>query len=464
LISIPYVSRVLSPEGIGQVSFIDSFTYYFIFIAEYGIILYGIREVAKKKNDKAARDVLVSELLALHLITSLAAIVLYSITVYIIWEKIRDIRLLLFSLSYLLVNSFACEWYFIGMERFRYITFRSLITRLLALGSLFILVKGDEDYFLYYGIMVVAAIINSCWNNINLFREVKISFKKINWKKHLRYTSITNGINLAMGITLLLDNVFLRLVSTAAAVGIYAFSAKILRMATLLITDSLQVFYPRIISLSGEGNESRKQDVMQKNLQFLVFFAVPMSAGIGLLAGPIVRVFLGEGFAAAIPNIQILACFPFLRALSLFFCNQVLIAHHQEKKAFISLAAGNLLYIPVMLLLSWQWQYRGAAIALIIAELLVLLVSFQFAYRVFPFLRSGEIRAFLHSLFSVLFFIPVFYLLHELRLSDPLLLLTGIPVCIAVYFSIQLFVLRNDFALAMRQWVVKTFFKQKALE
>ncbi|WP_164735423.1 flippase [Pseudoflavitalea rhizosphaerae] len=455
LVSIPYVSRVLSPEGIGRVSFIDSFTYYFLFIAEYGIILYGIREVAKKKHDKAARDVLVSELLALHLITSLIAVVLYSIAVFVLWDKIGDVRLLLFSVSYLLINSFACEWYFMGMERFRYITLRSLITRLLALASLFILVKGGEDYWIYYGIMVVAAIVNSLWNNLNLFREVKLSFRNIDWKKHLKYTHITNGINLAMGVTLLLDNVLLRLVSTAAVVGIYALSAKILRMATLLITDSLQVFYPRIAALRGEGNEDRKQEIMQKNLQFLVFFAVPMSAGICLLAGPLVRLLFGDEYTEAIPVIRILSFFPLLRGLSLFFCNQVLIAHQQEKKAFISLAIGNLLYIPVMLLLSWQWQYRGAAVSLIIAETLVLLIAYSLSSRSFPSLQLFDRKSFFHPVLSASIFIPVFYFLYELQLPDLVVIFTGIPVCIIFYFIMQLFVLRNEFARAILDIVIQ---------
>ena len=461
LVSIPYVSRVLLPEGIGRVRFIDSFTYYFLFIAVYGIILYGIREVAKKKHDKAARDVLVSELLALHLITSLMATILYGIAVYLLWDKIRDIRLLLFSVSYLLINSFACEWYFMGMERFRYITLRSLITRLLALGSLFMLVKGGEDYWIYYGIMVVAAIINSLWNNLNLFREVRVSFRHINWKKHLKYTHITNGINLAMGVTLLLDNVLLRLVSTASVVGIYALSAKILRMATLLITDSLQVFYPRIAALRGEGNDDRKQEVMQKNLQFLVFFAVPMSAGICLLAGPLVRLLFGEGYTEAIPTIRILSCFPLLRGLSLFFCNQVLIAHQQEKKAFISLATGNLLYIPVMLFLSWKWQYKGAAASLIIAEILVLSIACVLASRTFPLLRVFDRRIFFQSILSASLFIPVFYILYELRLPDLMIVLIGIPACIFFYFIMQLYVLRNEFARAILQWVNNSIIKKE---
>ena len=139
LLSIPYISRVLDPSGIGEVSFIDSFTFYFISIAEFGIVVYGMREVARLRNEPAKKDKLVSELLLLHIVSSSITLLVYGIAVYFIWEKIHDPRVVYFSLAYLLVNFFACEWYFLGMEKFRYITSRSLLSRLLGLICIYLL-------------------------------------------------------------------------------------------------------------------------------------------------------------------------------------------------------------------------------------------------------------------------------------------------------------------------------------
>ncbi len=208
-LSIPYLSRILTPEGIGRVSFIDSFTYYFITFAEFGIMVYGMRAIARQKDDKEARGKLVSELLALHVVSSGLALILYSIAVFIAWKNIQDLRLLLFSLSFLLVNFFACEWYFLGMEQFRYITLRSLCTRLLGLVSIFILIKEPQDYYIYYGIITTSAIINSLWNNYCLVKAVRISFKNINWRKHIAVAKLTWFLSLTYGVTLMLDNVFL---------------------------------------------------------------------------------------------------------------------------------------------------------------------------------------------------------------------------------------------------------------
>ena len=460
LISIPYVSRVLLPDGIGQVSFIDSFTYYFINIAEFGIVLYGIREVARHRHQPEALSKLVSELLALHVITSVAAMLLYVCSILFLLGKIQDHRLMWFSVSYLLVNSFACEWYFMGMERFRYITLRSLLTRSLGLISLFLLVKGPSDYFIYYLIMVLAAIINSIWNNFLLFREVKISFSNLQLRRHIKSTRIIYAISLVYGITLMLDNVLLRLVSSSAAVGIYAFSAKLVRTASLLLTDSITVFFPRIVALRNEGDNEKMETLMQKNLHLLVFFAVPACMGIALLAGPLVRSFLGGRFEASIVPVQILALYPLLKCLGLFFNNQVLLAHQLEKQSLISQIAGNFLFIPLTLVLSAQFAFNGAAIALILAELITFLCAWRYAVTTLPRLNLSYGKVTGHALIASLVFIPVTGLLYYANLPDGLVLLIAIPVCMLLYICLQLLVLKNSFAILLRQWVEITFFRK----
>ena len=223
LLSIPYISRVLDPAGIGEVSFIDSFTFYFISIAEFGIVVYGMREVAKLRNEPHKRKKLVSELLLLHIISSSITMVLYAAAVFFIWHKIHDTRILYFSLAYLLVNFFACEWYFLGMEKFRYITFRSVLSRVLGLICIYLLIKQPSDYYIYYAIIASSAIMNSLWNNYLLFKEIPVSFKGIDWKRHIPKLRVNYFISLVYGITLMLDNVLLRIVS-------YCFRCRILRI------------------------------------------------------------------------------------------------------------------------------------------------------------------------------------------------------------------------------------------
>ena len=52
LITFPYISRILLPEGIGKVSFAASVVSYFAMFAQLGIPVYGIRACAIVRDDR----------------------------------------------------------------------------------------------------------------------------------------------------------------------------------------------------------------------------------------------------------------------------------------------------------------------------------------------------------------------------------------------------------------------------
>jgi O-antigen/teichoic acid export membrane protein len=449
--SIPYIARVLDPEGIGKVGFIDSLTYYFIAAAEFGIVVYGIREIARVQDDEALLRKTVSELLVLHFISSCCALLLYGITIFLCWSKIQDIRLLLFSLSFLLVNFFACEWYFWGRERFRYITIRSLITRLLGLGSIFWLVKGPGDYYLYYGIMVSAAIINWIFNIIALLREVPFTLKHINWRRHVPHTIITFLISITYCVTLMLDNVLLGLVSTTAAVGLYVFAIKIVRIGASLMTDAFLVLYPRTVSLMQQQNKEAVQQTILKSVQLITLLAIPAGMGMFLLADPLVKVFLSNKFYSVSDNLKLIALLPFIKAYGVFLSKQVLIPNNYEKLYLRSLIAGSLLFVGFTLVLSYYFQDKGACIAIMLAEIVVLLFNYKYARRVAPTLLLFDWRTGFHALLGALLFIPVILLLKSIVSTPGMMLLLSVLICIPLYFLFQLLVFRNTLVRSVYQ-------------
>ena len=68
LITFPYVSRILSPAGIGKVSFATSFISYFSMFAQLGIPTYGIRACAKVRDNKEELTRTAHELLFINII------------------------------------------------------------------------------------------------------------------------------------------------------------------------------------------------------------------------------------------------------------------------------------------------------------------------------------------------------------------------------------------------------------
>lgn len=443
LLSIPYISRILEPAGIGAVTFIDSLTYYFIVIAEFGIVSYGIREVARKRKDKAALDKLVSELLSLHLITSSIAVLIYAITVFFLYQKVGDIRLLLFSFSFLLVNAFACEWYFWGTEKFEHITIRTLFTRLLGLISLFVLVKKPEDFIIYYAIICLTAIITIIWNGRKMFSEVTICFHNLNRKAHVPFIVITYLISLVYSVPLLLDTVVLGLVSTTAAVAYYAFAVKIVRISTALITDSFLVFYPNTVSLVHQKNEAQLEKTIRASSSIVFIVAIPLCLGTFLLAKDFTAIYFGKAFMPVAANLQILSFFPLIKGYSLFLNKQLLMPYDLDKLVLKALVAGMIAFLTASLILCYYFGSMGACMATVFSETIVLAYTIYYTKKRRAGIKCMDKRNVSQAIVSSLVFIPVVYTAAPFIENTLLKVVLVIITCIILYFMLLLKVFKN---------------------
>ena len=68
VITFPYAARVLLPEGIGAVNFLNSIVGYIVLLTNLGIPMYAVREVAKYRDDKLSRDKTTLELMLLSMV------------------------------------------------------------------------------------------------------------------------------------------------------------------------------------------------------------------------------------------------------------------------------------------------------------------------------------------------------------------------------------------------------------
>lgn len=443
LISIPYISKVLHPEGVGRVSFIDSLSYCFVAFAEFGIVAYGIREIAQVRSDKKLLRKLVSELIVLHCITSVFVLILYGITVFVLWNEIRDIRLVYYSGSFLLINAFACEWYFWAFEKFGYITLRSFISRLLAIIALLLLVKAPGDYYIYYCTIAMAAILNLLANFFTVWRELGFTVKNIQWKRHVKHTMPTYFISLVYSIMLWFDNVLLSIVSTTAVVGIYALSIKLIRVCTNLFTDMFLVLYPRTANLLHQEQDKALKQTISHSVQFIFIVTIPASAGLFLLSEPLVKALLGVQFYEVMANLRILAVLPLIKTYSLFLNKQILMSHGKDKLTLFSLVTGSFAYIVLMLVLSYMFDARGACYAMVLAELIILGINYRFVKKHFPEMKIFDSACLLQSLLASSFFIPVIWIFNLYITSPLLVVLLSVIVCILLYFLLQWQVMKN---------------------
>ena len=80
LITSPYLSRVLGPEGLGEYSYTYSIAYYFSLFILLGVNNYGTREIAKVKDNKSERTVVFWSIYYVQFIAGIIIVTLYILT------------------------------------------------------------------------------------------------------------------------------------------------------------------------------------------------------------------------------------------------------------------------------------------------------------------------------------------------------------------------------------------------
>ncbi len=125
LITFPYVSRILLPIGTGKVNFATSVISYFTMFANLGIPTYGIRAVAKVRDNKEEVSKLVKELLTINVCMAILSYTVFILALLFV-PRLQDEKTLYLIVSMtIFLNAIGMEWLYQGLEKYSYITMRS---------------------------------------------------------------------------------------------------------------------------------------------------------------------------------------------------------------------------------------------------------------------------------------------------------------------------------------------------
>ncbi|MCR4740840.1 MAG: oligosaccharide flippase family protein, partial [Lachnospiraceae bacterium] len=187
IISFPYVSRVLLPEGTGKVSFAVSLITYFVMLSQLGIPTYGIRACARVRDDKEELSRVTHELLFISLIMSLISYILLFALIFFVPRLYSEKTLYYITRLMIIFSAIGAEWLYKGLEQYTFITIRAVVCKVISLIAMFLLIRERGDHLIYGEITVFAG---SAPGLINFICAGKyISYKPVggyNIKRHLK--------------------------------------------------------------------------------------------------------------------------------------------------------------------------------------------------------------------------------------------------------------------------------------
>lgn len=373
LITFPYVCRVIEADGIGQINFFQSIISYISLFTCLGIPMYAIREIARDRSDVVQMNRTAMEILLLHAMLTLVGYAIVAILCLTVPQIQVNIPLFLILSLTIFFTAIGCEWFYQGIEDFKYITIRGLIIKTVSVVLLFIFVKSKTD-LLYYGCYTVFGVLGG--NIFNFFRLRKyihrenIIFSELHIKRHVKPVLKVFSFSVVTSIYLQLNTVLLGFLKNALAVGYFAAATKVMQMLLKMSACLGSVMMPRASHLIAENKEAEFNRLIQKSYDFTLAIALPMTIGLIFCAPSLITALCGVKFEHSILPSQIIAPIILMVAISNIFGIQVLFP--KGKINIVTLCCGigavadlmlNLCLIPLFSYIGTSIAYLGAEVA-----------------------------------------------------------------------------------------------------
>lgn len=370
-ITFPYVARVLGIERIGLVNFVDNTVNYFLLFATMGVGLLGVREIAAVKEDKKRRDQVYSSVLALNLLFTLVSLGIYLLCVVTIPKLCQYDELFYIGTAKILFTVFLVEWFFTGVENFRYITLRSILIKVLYIISVFLFVRDTSDYRLYFILTVGVVVLNALINQLYIREFVRVRWNNIQLFKYLKQ-NVTLGIYTLMTSMYLTFNVmYLGLVSNNTEVGYYTTAFKLYSVVLGFFTAFTNVMLPRMSSLLANGEKDRFQELVNRSFSVMSTCCIPLILCSMIMAPQIVYILSGPGYEGAILPMRIIMPAAFAVGVAQVLAIQVLMPMKKDKVLLVASIIGAVVSLLINLLVVPYIESVGSAVVLLCSEAVV---------------------------------------------------------------------------------------------
>jgi len=414
LIVFPYINRTLGLLAVGKYEYTNSIITYFLLFSSLGVPIYGIRQIARVRDNTLKRTKVVLELLILLLITTFITYILFFILL-LTQSKLNDYKNLLLIMSPMIfLNNVGLEWFFQGIEDQTYITKRFILIKIISLTMLFLLVKDSSDLVLYTAIMTFSMTVSNIFNFFHIIKFIKpslIRLKDLNIKPHLKGVLTIFFATISISIYILMDNTILGYLVGDKYVGLYSTSNKLIRFVILFITTLGSIMLPRLSYLYESKQIEIYFHYLSKSLNYILFFSIPISIILFYFSEIIINIMAGPEFKGSIIAMQILSPLVVIIGLAYFLAFMVLYPQGKEKiytiivfiSAIISVFL-NILLVPKFYHLATAWVnliVESFGLFMMIFFMRKQLYKFQFfSWQNFNYLLGGFIMIIFLSFFN----------------------------------------------------------------
>lgn len=443
IITFPYVSRVLGADYLGLINFVQSYGYYFMHFASFGVSSYAIRELSKVRSDFAKATLVANEIFNINLFFSIISGVIYLIGVIFVPKfRIEFFAFLIYSVT-IFTNFLSLEWILQTYDDYRFSTIRNIIIRVCSLIAVFVFVKAADDFIVY---MIISTIseVGARFSNIiyckKQYFELCVKKKFLNFKEHIKGLSTLFVFRFVNGISANLDKLMIGFYLTYYDVGIYSAGIKFVLLVVPLIESVGIVLFPRISELV-EKSPKQYMQLINMNYNIIIMCAIPMAVGLYLISDKLIVWFAGESYVQSIVVTKLMSIVICLCPIGDLLGSKILLVHRKDSdllKCSILVAISNMVLNAVLIPLH---GIEGATIATVTSYFVAIISRLYYSRKIveFSILNFNVLK---YVLFTIPFAV-IYHLLEEKIYNDTIYMFIFIFICMLIYV-LEIIITKDD--------------------
>lgn len=368
--TMPYLARVIGPEGFGRIAFAFAIIVWIQTIAEWGFNFTATRDVAQNRDNKKIVSEILSKVICARLL--LAVLSFFILCVLIITIPIFRSNAAIILITYLTVPSSILfpDWFFQAVEKMKYTTIFNLIIKFVFTILVFLFIKEKQDYIYQPLLTVVGYLTCGLIALFLIFYKWKYKFILPNY--HVILLTIKTGTNVFLNnLVPNLYNSFSTLLLTMyggpIANGIYDGGNKFAFIFSNLQNVISRTFFPFLSRRSDKHSFFAKINITISLLASLFLFTC---------APLVVEIMLGNEFIDSIVVLRVLSLSIFFLALNdTYGTNYLIIKNHERELRNITIVSSIIGFLVAFPLVKY-YTYIGAALTIFISRFLLGILTY----------------------------------------------------------------------------------------
>lgn len=373
-----YLARICGPAGFGYIEWSASVVMCASLIVDQGFSSYGAREIAR--NPAQTEGLVIEIVTARFLMAGVGYVAISSFAFIFVHEELVFTLLLIYGLS-LSILPLMLNWVFQGHDRMSYAGLIQIVRQLVFVAVVFGFVRSSEE-LVFVGIAEIAAVLFAA--SLSVWLYIRNFAGKLNLRprlsKELFREAFPIGLSQMFWVTRMFGaTLILGLVATAEDTGYFGGAMRIL----IAIHTFVWLYYFNLLPSLSRAWVAGQPEFVRLIRNSILLVAIG-STGIGILwvvAAPLtMTTAYGQSFSNGGGALQLMMGVWVAAALSGHF-RFGLIAAGRQKHEMATSALGALITIVLIPFGYFLFGISGAATALVISELAVLLFSGLLARR-----------------------------------------------------------------------------------